>query len=62
MVVAILIPACFHALHNTLQGFIGLAVDTVGVITLLIYLSKSSEIEAVLTATATAEQPSAART
>jgi protease PrsW len=62
MVVAILIPACFHALHNTLQGFIGLAVDTVGVITLLIYLSKSSEIEAVLTATATAEQLSAART
>ncbi len=46
IVIAILIPACFHTLHNTLGGIVGLAVDAVAVMTLLIYLSKSSEIEA----------------
>jgi len=50
VVVAILIPATFHALHNSLGGIIELAVDAIAVMTLLIYLSKSSEIEAGLSA------------
>lgn len=37
IVVAILIPACFHALHKALSGIVGLAVDGAAVMTMLIY-------------------------
>jgi RsiW-degrading membrane proteinase PrsW (M82 family) len=47
IVVAILIPALFHASHNTF-GIVGLATDAISVLALLVYLAKSNEIEAEL--------------
>ena len=47
IVVAILIPAMFHALHNTF-GLYALATDAISILALLVYLAKSNEIEAEL--------------
>lgn len=47
IVVAILIPALFHAIHNTF-GIFALATDAISVLALLVYLAKSNEIEAEL--------------
>jgi len=42
--VAILIPALFHAIHNTF-GIYALLTDAISVLALLVYLTKSNEIE-----------------
>jgi RsiW-degrading membrane proteinase PrsW (M82 family) len=54
IVVAILIPAVFHAIHNTF-GIFALATDAISVLALLVYLAKSNEIEAELAKDRSAE-------
>jgi RsiW-degrading membrane proteinase PrsW (M82 family) len=48
IVLAILIPSLFHAIHNTMPGYIKITTDAIAVLALLVYMSKSQEFEKVL--------------
>ena len=46
--IAILIPSLFHAIHNTMPGYINIVTDAIAVLALIVYMAKSQEFEKAL--------------